>query len=366
MDKEKTITNTNKTNIVKRLLSQGEVSFREAQVLTGLDEHNFNVLFEGELSGKEEAYNVIVTGGAGFIGSNLVYALIEKGHRVTVIDNLYSGRRDFVHPQAEFYEVDITDKQEVERVFSEVSQGKGIDLVFHLAAQIDLRLSVSDPYLDNQINVVGGMNVLDAASRHGTGKIVFSSTGGALYDENDGIPSTEDHPAKPIAPYGIHKLTFEHYLNYYYQVYGQKYTTLRLANIYGPGQYKGGEAGVITIFIDNAVHGRQSTLYGDGNQTRDFVYVDDTVDAFIKAAESDFTGFLNIGRGIENNLWEVVKAIESSLGEKMQLNYDEAREGEVRRSCLDSSRAQKILGWQPRTDLVTGVDRTIRWSQQRR
>ena len=362
MDKEKTITNTNKTNIVKRLLSQGNISFREAQILADLDENNFSSLFEHEQTG----YNIIVTGGAGFIGSNLVYALIEKGHRVTVIDNLYSGRRDFVHPRAEFYEADITDKQEVERVFSEISRGKGIDLVFHLAAQIDLRLSVSDPYLDNRVNVIGGINVLDTAYKYGTGKIVFSSTGGALYDENDGIPSTEDQPARPIAPYGIHKLTFEHYLNYYYQVYGQKYTTLRLANIYGPGQYKGGEAGVITIFIDNAVHGRQSTLYGDGEQTRDFVYVDDTVEAFIKAAESDFVGYLNIGRGVESNILEVIEAIESSIGEKMEMNYDEAREGEVRRSCLDSSKAQKILGWQPRTDLLTGVDRTIRWSQQRK
>lgn len=304
----------------------------------------------------------LVTGGAGFIGSNLVYRLIEEGYQVTVVDNLYSGRKDFVHPDADFYEVDITDKEEVERVFKEV---EGVDIVFHLAAQIDLRLSVNDPYLDNRINVIGGINVLDTAYRYGTEKLVFAGTGGALYDSNHGIPSTEDQPAEPIAPYGIHKLTFEHYLNYYYQVYGQKYTTLRLANIYGPGQYKGGEAGVITIFIDNAVHGRQSTLYGDGKQTRDFVYVDDTVDAFVKAAESDFVGCLNVGRGAEVNIQEVVGAIESSLGEKMDLKYDDAREGEVIRSCLDPARTQQTLDWQPRTDLFTGVDKTIRWSQQR-
>lgn len=355
--KEKT---NDRIEVVKRLLSQGKISFREAQTLADLDGDNFSLLFE------EKGYNIIVTGGAGFIGSNLVHSLIEEGHQVTIIDNLYSGKRDFVHPQADFYEVDITNKEEVEKVFEEVSQKGEIDLVFHLAAQIDLRLSVSDPYLDNRINVVGGINVLDAAYRYGTGKIVFSSTGGALYDESDGIPSTEEQPAQPIAPYGIHKLTFEHYLNYYYQVYGQKYTTLRLANIYGPGQYKGGEAGVITIFIDNAVHGRQSILYGDGEQTRDFVYVDDVVDAFIKAGESDFVGYLNIGRGVESSIWGVIEAIESSMGEKMDLECASVREGEVRRSCLDSSQAQKILGWQPRTDLFTGVDRTIRWSRQRK
>jgi UDP-glucose 4-epimerase len=306
----------------------------------------------------------LITGGAGFIGSNLAEKLKKDGQEVVIIDDLSSGKRDYIPPEASFYEVDITDKTQVEKVFKEESDKQKIDAVFHLAAQIDVRVSVEDPRLDNRINVLGGLNVLENCQKFGVGKIVFTSTGGALYDSNDEIPTTEKQIPKPISPYGIHKLTFEHYLNYYHQVFGQAYTALRLANVYGPRQFKGGEAGVITIFIENAVRGKQSILYGDGKQTRDFVYVDDVLTALKKASSADFAGYLNIGRGVETDLWQVIENIGSAIGEKMAIIQEEARAGEVRRSCLDSSRAERILGWRPGVDLAEGIKRTIQWSRE--
>jgi len=306
----------------------------------------------------------LVTGGAGFIGSNLVDSLVMEGWEVVVIDDLSTGRKDYLHPQCRFYEADITSLKEVEKVFQKESIKEKIDFVFHLAAQIDVHNSVKDPQLDNNVNVIGGLNVLESCYKHGVDKIIFTSTGGALYDSRDEIPTTENQAPKPISPYGIHKLTFEHYLNYYYQVYGQKYAVLRLANVYGPRQFKGGEAGVITIFIDNAVRRKQSVLYGDGKQTRDFVYVQDVVDALKKVAESDYMGSLNIGRGIEVNILEVIEAIEDAVGEKIKMAYGDFRSGEVRRSCLDAGLARSVLGWKPTTDLMSGIEQTISWSKK--
>lgn len=306
----------------------------------------------------------LITGGAGFIGSNLADKLKKNGWEVVIIDDLSSGKRDYIPSGASFYQVDIADKEQVKKVFKEEFGKQKIDAVFHLAAQIDVRISVKDPVLDNKINVLGGLNILENCQKFGVKKIVFTSTGGALYDSDDEIPTTENQIPKPISPYGIHKLTFEHYLNYYYHVFGQKYTALRLANVYGPRQFKGGEAGVITIFIDNAVHGKQSVLYGDGKQTRDFVYVDDVLNALEKAYYSDFAGCLNIGKGVEIDLWQVIENIESVIGEKINLVQEEARAGEVRRSCLDPFRAEQILGWHPQMDLARGIKQTIQWSRE--
>lgn len=305
----------------------------------------------------------MITGGAGFIGSNLAADLCRRGEKVAIIDDLSAGRRDYLPPEAEFYHTDITDKEEVRGVFQKERERGGVDHVYHLAAQIDVRVSVGDPRLDNKVNVLGGLNILENCYEYGISKVIFTSTGGALYSE-DSIPATEEHPPQPISPYGIHKFAFEHYLNYYYYVFGQEYTVLRLANVYGPRQFKGGEAGVITIFIDNAVRGEGSVLYGDGKQTRDFVYVDDVVKALEGACVVDFVGSLNIGRGREVDLWEVVAMIEKALGEKMTLKQEPARAGELRRSCLDPSRAREILDWRPEVDLQSGVQRTIDWSKR--
>jgi UDP-glucose 4-epimerase len=305
----------------------------------------------------------IVTGGAGFIGSTLVDKLINLGHNVVVIDNLYSGRRDYVNASAKFYEVDICNEVKIKEIFDHESADGDIDYVFHLAAQIDVRLSVKDPVFDNQVNVLGSLNILDNAYRHGVKKIIFASTGGALYGGAEEIPTLETYPTYPFSPYGIHKLTFEKYLSYYYKVYGQKYTSLRFANIYGPRQYKGGEAGVVAIFIDNAVADKVSFINGDGLQTRDFVYVDDVVNAFVVASQSDYVGEVNISTGIENNLLDILSAIEKALSREVMKEFRPALAGEERRSCLDYTKAKQIFDWQPTIFIDEGVNRTIEWTK---
>jgi UDP-glucose 4-epimerase len=301
---------------------------------------------------------ILVTGGAGFIGSNLVDALIEKNHEVVVVDNLVTGKKEYLNSQAKFYELDIS-SSDIKKVFEE----EKFEFIFHVAAQIDVRLSVKDPAYDAQVNVFGGLNILQNCLAAKVKKIIFTSTGGAVYGDLDEIPTTEKSLPQPISPYGIHKLTFEKYLNYFYQVYGQKFITLRPANIYGPRQFKGGEAGVVSIFIDNAVNDIQSTINGDGLQTRDFLYVDDLVNAFIKAMEIDFIGEINIGTRIETNLLQVIEAIENAQDQKLKKKFGPAKAGEQARSCLDASLAKEVLNWQAEIDLQAGIKRTLAWSK---
>lgn len=301
---------------------------------------------------------ILVTGGAGFIGSTLVDKLIGEGHDVSVLDSLASGRKDYINPQATFYELDIRSPQ-VDEIFS---QGQ-FDFVYHLAAQIDVRISVADPRLDNDINVIGGLNILENCRKHQVKKIIFSSTGGAIYGESEEIPTTEYAPAYPLSPYGINKLTFEKYLNYYFQVYGLNYTILRFANVYGPRQFKGGEAGVIAIFIDNAVKGLESKQFGDGRQTRDFVFVSDVTEALSRAKDIDCRGEINISLGREVSLLEIREKIEKALGTSIKVKEEPAKEGEQRRSCLSHKRAKDVLNWEPLVDLEEGIKRTIQWAQ---
>src|SRR6056297_3408666 len=233
----------------------------------------------------------LVTGGAGFIGSNLVDSLIKEAYEVVVVDNLYSGRKEYLNPKAKFYNLDIRSEK-----IKEVFQAEKFEFVFHLAAQIDARYSVRDPLFDLDVNVKGGLNILENCRESGVKKIIFASTGGALYgDDVSQIPTPESIQPGPVTPYGIHKLTLEKYLNYYRQVFGQDYIALRFANVYGPRQYKGGESGVISIFIDKAVSSETCTINGTGEQTRDYVYVEDIVKGFLKAKDSDFSGELNLG-----------------------------------------------------------------------
>ncbi len=301
---------------------------------------------------------ILVTGGAGFIGSTLVDRLISLEHEVVVIDDLSSGRRDYVNPSAKLYEVDITSEK-----IAEIFEQEKFDFVYHLAAQIDVRRSVSDPEFDNRVNVLGGLNILENCRASKVKKIIMASTGGAIYGEAEEIPTTENSPTYPVSPYGIHKLTLEKYLNYYYQVYGLNYTVLRFANVYGPRQFKGGEAGVIAIFIANAVQGISSQQFGDGLQTRDFVYVDDVVRALILSLEIDCRSEINIGSGIETTLLDVRRAIEAALEEKMLIEEKPAKDGEQRRSCLSYARAQAVLNWEPEINLIEGVGRTIAWAK---
>ena len=301
---------------------------------------------------------ILVTGGAGFIGSNLVDKLIDLGNEVVVIDNLYSGKKEYLNPQAKFYNLDISDSK-VEEVF----ETEKFDYVCHLAAQIDVRKSVDDMEFDNQVNVLGGLNILKNCHQFNVKKIVFASSGGAAYGFPEQIPTSEDHLTYPVSPYGINKVSFEKYLNYYYKVFGQKYTALRLANVYGPRQYKGGEAGVIAIFTSNAIAKKKSYIYGDGLQTRDYVYVDDVVSAFVLALKSEFVGDLNIGTGVEKSLLEVVSAIENCLREKLDIEHQDAKLGEERRSCLNFDKAKEKINWQSEVNLEEGIKRTIEWAK---
>lgn len=301
---------------------------------------------------------ILVTGGAGFIGSNLVDRLIAQDCEVTVVDDLSSGRRDYINPRAKFWKLNIA-SEKIDAIF----KAESFDFVYHLAAQIDVRASVANPSFDNQINVLGGLNILDKAKKYGVKKVIFASTGGAIYGETEEIPTTEHAPTYPLSPYGINKLAFEKYLNYYYQVYNLNYTILRFANVYGPRQFKGGEAGVIAIFIDNAIKGQASVMYGDGQQTRDFVFVYDVVSALIKAKEIDCRGEINISMGRETSLLELREKIEEVLGEKIIVNLRPAKLGEQRRSCLSRDRAKAVLNWEPKFDLGQGIRETIGWAK---
>jgi len=302
---------------------------------------------------------ILITGGAGFIGSTLVDKLIELDHQVVVIDNLFSGKKEYLNPSAKFYNLDIIDLPKVAEVFDQ----EKFDYVYHLAAQIDVRKSVEDMTFDNQVNILGGLNILKNCQKYNIKKIIFASSGGAAYGFPEKIPTPEDYPTFPVSPYGINKLSFEKYLNYYYRVFGQKYLALRLANVYGPRQYKGGEAGVIAIFVNNAIENKPSYVYGDGLQTRDFVYVDDVVNAFVSGLNNDIIGEFNIGTGREKNLLEIISAIELAVGKKIEVSHEQAKLGEERRSCLDFSKAKNVLLWESQVELQEGINRTIKWAQ---
>ena len=301
---------------------------------------------------------ILVTGGAGFIGSTLVDKLISENHEVVVIDDLSSGRKDYVNPKALFYQINICSPK-VAKIFKK----EKFDFVYHLAAQIDVRISVEKPEYDNKINVLGGLNIVQNCHLNKVKKIIMASTGGAIYGEAEEIPTSEAAPTYPVSPYGIHKLTLEKYLNYYYQVYGLNYTVLRFSNVYGPRQFKGGEAGVIAIFIDNAVKGLESFQYGDGLQTRDFVYVDDVVSGLFLALNIDCPSEINIAHGIETTLLDLRRDIEKALDAPIKIKEMPGKAGEQRRSCLSFARAKDVLNWQPQVNLEEGIKRTIAWAK---
>lgn len=302
---------------------------------------------------------ILVTGGAGFIGSTLVDKLISTGNQVVIIDDLSSGRKDYLNPLVKFYQTDIG-SSEVAAIF----KNEKFDLVYHLAAQIEVSKSMANPVKDNEINVLGGLNILENCRLNKIKKIIFSSTGGAIYGDAEEIPTTESFPAYPVSFYGIHKLTFEKYLNCYYQVYNLDYTILRFANVFGPRQFKGGEAGVIAIFIDNAVKNQESTQNGDGRQTRDFIYIDDVVRALYLAKDITCHGEINIGSGTETNLLDIRRDIEKALGRPILIKEAPAKPGEQRRSCLSYQRASTVLDWHPEISLEEGIKKTIEWAKK--
>ena len=303
---------------------------------------------------------VLITGGAGFIGSNLADALFDQGHQIVIIDDLSSGLKSYVRSEVTFYQLDIS-SDDLEPVFAKEKP----DFVFHLAAQIEVAKSMIDPRHDAKINLDGGLKILEACRLHEVKKVIFSSTGGAIYGDTDLIPTYENCPTKPLSFYGIHKLTFEKYLNLYYHNYGLDYSVLRFANVYGPRQFKGGEAGVIAIFTDNAVSDKTSYQYGDGLQTRDFVFVADVVEALISAMKIDYQGEINISYGLESSLLDIREALSKALDKKILVEEKPAKPGEQRRSCLDNSLAKKVLNWEPKVNLEQGIEKTVNWAKNR-
>jgi UDP-glucose 4-epimerase len=295
---------------------------------------------------------VVVTGGAGFIGSHVVDALLARGDEVHVLDNLASGRREHVDEAATLHEADI--RTDSDRVFDEVRP----EACFHLAAQADVRVSVEQPDFDADVNVVGTIRVLEAARRHGT-KVVFSSTGGAIYGEVD-RPAPEDAPRQPLAPYGTAKLAAEEYLATYNRLYGTSHSVVRYANVYGPRQESNLEGGVVSIFMRQLAKDETPRIYGEGTQTRDFVYVDDVAAATIKAFEAD-GGTFNVGTGIETSVNELYAAVRRAAGVDRIPERAPARPGELGRSVLDVGLAQQELGWRPEHDLELGLAKTWAW-----
>jgi len=307
----------------------------------------------------------LVTGGAGFIGSTLVDRLLAEGHGVDVVDDLSSGSlanlaeaRSDRNNELKVHQVDIRDAAVIE-----VIGRRQPEVVFHLAAQADVRVSVARPAFDAEVNVVGSLNVLEGARVGGTRKIVFASSGGTIYGEPApaDLPVKESHPQQPLSPYGVAKRVVTDYLHVYRELHSIEFTSLAMANIYGPRQDPHGEAGVVAIFAGLLLAGKPCTVFGDGAQTRDFVYVDDAVDAFVRAADRGSGLLCNIGTGVETSVNELYDAMAVAAGVTEPAVHAEARPGELARSALDPGRASLHLGWEPWTDLSTGVTEVLRW-----
>jgi len=301
----------------------------------------------------------LVTGGAGFIGSNLVDALLQRGDEVVVVDDLSTGKRENLEGAlangATLEEIDIRDAEAV----SEVVGRTRPDAIFHLAAQIDVRKSVADPAADARINVEGSVNVLSAAQAHGVRRVVNTSTGGAIYGEGKQLPAPEDHPSAPEAPYGLSKWCAEQYCEIFNRLHGLSTVSLRYGNVYGPRQDPLGEAGVIAIFCGKLLEGATATIFGDGEQTRDYVYVGDVVDANLRAAGSDTTGPINIGLGQEKSVLDIVEVLKKHAPDGFEVEHAPERPGEVQHIALDPSRAREELGWQAQVELDEGLKRTL-------
>ena len=292
---------------------------------------------------------VLVTGGAGFIGSHVAEALLARGEDVVVLDDLSSGKRVNLPVGVDFVEGDVREPQD------ELFQGVKPTVCYHLAAQIDVRVSVARPDHDAQINVLGTVNVLQAALEHGT-QVIFSSTGGAIYGECDG-PASEDAPRQPIAPYGTAKLSGEEYLATYNRLHGTRHVSLRYGNVYGPRQDPHGEAGVVAIFFNKLREGDRPKIFGDGSATRDYVYVGDVVRATLAAAERD-GGVYNVGTGRETSVVELLDLCQRTAGTSLEPEFVPARPGELQRSALDPARAVDELGWRPEKSLEEGLRET--------
>src|SRR5262245_2392557 len=303
---------------------------------------------------------VLVTGGAGFIGSHLVDRLVQEGHEVIVVDNLYTGKRRNINRAARFYKLDIQSWR-VERIF----RNERPNVVMHLAAQMDVRKSVEDPMFDAQVNVLGTLNILQQSVKHGVRKIVFSSSGGAIYGEQELYPAPETHPLKPLSPYGLSKLCGEQYLSYFQRIGGLQVVSLRYANVYGPRQDPEGEAGVVAIFIQKLLNNEQPVINGNGRQTRDFVYVEDVVEANLAVMGSETESVYNVGTGVETSVNDLFRIVVQHTGSPCKEVHGPAKKGEQLRSVIDSSKLRQELSWEPRMALTEGLKRTVEFFRER-
>ena len=297
---------------------------------------------------------VLLTGGAGFIGSHVADQLLARGHDVTVVDDLSTGKRENVPEGALFYELDI--RRGCVKAFEEFEP----EALCHQAAQMDVRRSVREPAFDADVNVLGTLRLLENCVKYGTKKVVFASTGGAVYGEQRTFPAPEEHPLYPVSPYGVSKLASERYLHYYHIQYGLSYLALRYANVYGPRQDPHGEAGVVAIFCGNLVDGRESTINGTGGQTRDYVYVEDVAWANVLALEGEApSGPYNVGTGIETSVNELYEVLRETSDKDLPPVHGPAKPGEQLRSSVDPTAAGNTLGWYSKTDLATGLENTL-------
>ena len=301
---------------------------------------------------------ILLTGGAGFIGSHVADELIAKGNDVVIIDNLSTGFEYNINPEAKFVKADITDFKKIEKIFAEELP----EIVYHFAAQIDVRKSVSDPLFDAETNIMGTLNLIKLSSDFKIKKFIFSSTGGAIYGDTDVRPTPENHPEWPLSPYGIAKLATDKFLNYYNEIFGLKYVSLRYGNVYGPRQNPHGEAGVVAIFLNKMLKGEQPIINGDGDQTRDYVYVEDVVKANILALENiDKVGIYNVGTSIEISVNDLFKEINKNFDNKYKEVHGPAKLGEQKTSCLNYEKIKKDMNFIPKTDFSEGIRETYKW-----
>lgn len=302
---------------------------------------------------------IVVTGGAGFIASHIVDAYIGKGHQVHVIDDFSTGCDANLHPKAVLHRLDVAGSAAA-RLILELKP----DVLNHHAAQMDVRRSVQDPLFDAGVNILGLINLLEACREAGTRRIIFASSGGAIYGDKEPIPADEEHAKEPMSPYGISKMAGELYLAYYHTLFGMHYVALRYANVYGPRQSNRGEAGVVAIFIARLLARQSPIINGDGTQTRDYVFVGDVVQANLVALETGYAGGVNIGTGSETDVTTLCRLLRQATGSNLEPIHGPAKAGEQRRSCLDIGLARRVLEWQPTVEIEQGLRRTLAYYRE--
>ncbi len=305
---------------------------------------------------------VLITGGAGFIGSHVADVLIERGHRVTILDDLSSGNPDNVNRRAKFYKFDIGNRKRLEKLFEKAEP----EAVFHFAAQINVRTSVENPIIDATTNILGTLSLIELAAKHQVKKFIFSSTGGAMFDDLTPRPTPESIPAAPLSPYGIAKLSVEHYLRFFHTIHGLPYIVLRYANVYGPRQNAHGEAGVVAVFLNRMLEQTAPVINGDGTQTRDYVYVGDVAEANVRALDSELSeGTFHIGTGVETSVNDIFRMLNWQFGKVFEESHGPAKPGETMASALNARLAREKLGWEPKVALAEGLVATATWFKAR-